>query len=197
MTYFPDLSPYCYAGEREEKTVNIGWISPEHSFTKGKVPQEVISRLKEICKQPVVLSFGFHECEFCHRVVGNGEIRVAGQDILYASPVLIVHYIEEHHYLPPVEFIEAVKQAVFVNGKPERILPAIKSPSSMPIWGYTPRQIVRLYKKPEITNDHRWDETIADETLAYIKEESLWDDQRCQLMIELLRDLQYNKEPSA
>ena len=41
----------------------------------------------------------------------NGEIRVAGNQIIFAAPVLIVHYIEEHGYLPPAEFLEAVTKA--------------------------------------------------------------------------------------
>jgi hypothetical protein len=29
----------------------------------------------------------------------------------FAAPVLIVHYIEEHGYLPPAEFLKAVEEA--------------------------------------------------------------------------------------
>jgi hypothetical protein len=39
---------------------------------------------------------------------GNGEIWVPGDDVIYAAPVLIVHYIEEHGYLPPPQFLKAV-----------------------------------------------------------------------------------------
>jgi hypothetical protein len=38
----------------------------------------------------------------------NGEIRVPGDDVIYAAPLLIVHYIEEHGYLPPAEFLKAL-----------------------------------------------------------------------------------------
>jgi hypothetical protein len=41
----------------------------------------------------------------------NGEIRIRNGDIVYAAPVLIVHYIEEHGYLPPSEFLRAVEEA--------------------------------------------------------------------------------------
>jgi hypothetical protein len=40
--------------------------------------------------------------------LGNGEIRVIGQSTLYAAPTLIHHYVVEHNYKPPDEFIEAV-----------------------------------------------------------------------------------------
>ena len=42
---------------------------------------------------------------------GNGEIKVSGQGITFAAPVLIVHYIEQHRYLPPAQFLEAVERA--------------------------------------------------------------------------------------
>ena len=41
----------------------------------------------------------------------NGEIRVVKEGLTFAAPVLIVHYIEEHGYLPPAQFIEAVERA--------------------------------------------------------------------------------------
>ena len=40
---------------------------------------------------------------------GNGEIRVV--DVMgttYVAPVLILHYVAEHGYLPPKEFVDAV-----------------------------------------------------------------------------------------
>lgn len=43
--------------------------------------------------------------------MGNGEIRIRNGDIVYAAPILIVHYIEEHGYLPPSEFLRALEAA--------------------------------------------------------------------------------------
>jgi hypothetical protein len=43
---------------------------------------------------------------------GNGEIRVtATNGINYVAPVLILHYVGAHEYLPPKEFIDAVMRA--------------------------------------------------------------------------------------
>jgi hypothetical protein len=40
---------------------------------------------------------------------GNGEIRVFGANgITYVAPVLVVHYIAVHDYLPPKEFVDTV-----------------------------------------------------------------------------------------
>jgi hypothetical protein len=41
--------------------------------------------------------------------MGNGEIRVLGADgVTFVAPVLILHYVTEHHYLPPPQFVDAV-----------------------------------------------------------------------------------------
>jgi hypothetical protein len=45
---------------------------------------------------------------------GNGEIRViatAGATT-YVAPVLVLHYVVAHGYLPPQEFIDAVLVAI-------------------------------------------------------------------------------------
>ncbi len=42
--------------------------------------------------------------------VGNGEIHISGEgSTVYVAPTMIVHYIIEHHYLPPAAFIEALR----------------------------------------------------------------------------------------
>ncbi|MEM7430354.1 MAG: hypothetical protein AAF351_00315 [Pseudomonadota bacterium] len=70
---------------------------------------------------------GAHRCEFCPKPAviadkgrfkivapdaerqGNGEIRVAGPgNVTYVAPVLIRHYVTEHDYQPPKEFVDAV-----------------------------------------------------------------------------------------
>lgn len=37
--------------------------------------------------------------------LGFGEVHVPGSGVLYVAPTLIVHYIAEHHYRPPEEFL--------------------------------------------------------------------------------------------
>jgi hypothetical protein len=97
--------------------------------------------MKLLATKPVELYRGRHICEVCIRPEGlvetyipnrgklklvdpesewgkwraqrssNGEIRVTSEGIIYAAPVLIVHYIEEHGYLPPAQFLEAIDKA--------------------------------------------------------------------------------------
>jgi hypothetical protein len=140
MTYFPDLSIYAYGRGRDDgieggcSDLNIGWLSAEHHFVRGHVPNGFIEALLVCATRPVRLYRGLHSCELCDvRIVrkdldgrevllGNGEIRVAGSDERwYTAPTFVAHYVEDHQYLPPVAFIDVVlaraKTIYVVRGK--------------------------------------------------------------------------------
>ena len=51
---------------------------------------------------------GFHTCEFCGWSHGNENFGVPSGELLFVAPEMVVHYIEEHGYCPPAEFVEAV-----------------------------------------------------------------------------------------
>ena len=103
----------------------IGWLHPDHPFPRGNVPPEFVRRLTEIArnwgKSIDALNWGaaggFHECEFCakplnSRRFGNdlasGTFGVPAGDRIYYCPEMVPHYITEHEYLPPPEFVAAV-----------------------------------------------------------------------------------------
>ncbi len=120
--YFKDLTKYKYMNK--EESLNIGWLKKGHFFKTGEVPEEFIEKLWNYLRYPVQVCRGFHTCDLCKnpktgvptvafksekRKVGYYEIRVWGQDKkVYAAPSLIIHYILQHHYKPPQEFIDAV-----------------------------------------------------------------------------------------
>lgn len=126
--YYPDLSSYQYSNpatyKQETVVLNVGWLDGEHIYPKGDVSVEFLDRLWLIWDEaPINPMWGYHPCELCKspdypvhikRVegkipLGATEIRVVSSNgIVYASPNLILHYISEHKYLPPSEFIEAV-----------------------------------------------------------------------------------------
>lgn len=139
MTYFPDLSPYAYGHGIHPGVVHVGWLDGTHPFPKGSVESRLIESMKLLAERPVELYRGLHVCELCveppdletttmtNRVVvdpscswakwvaqrsGNGEIRVVYGGVTFAAPVLIVHYIEEHCYLPPAQFLKAIEEVV-------------------------------------------------------------------------------------
>lgn len=128
MAFFPDLSPYSYGrSEPHPNILNTGWLSDEHHFIRGSVSYPFLMALTRMAETPTNLYRGLHTCEFCQPPAdiiaaderyydvwasarsGNGEIRVSGPGgIIYVAPTLIVHYITEHQYRPPQQFIDAV-----------------------------------------------------------------------------------------
>ena len=116
----------------------MGWLDNAHAYTRGNVDDALIEKMRQLASKPVELYRGFHVCQLCieppnlvkeyvtNRAVldpecswarwldgrkSNGEIRVSLAGTTFAAPVLIVHYIEAHRYLPPEEFLRAVKEA--------------------------------------------------------------------------------------
>jgi hypothetical protein len=139
VAYFPDLSPYAYGHEAHPGVVHVGWLDGIHPYPTGTVNTRLIEKMKLLAKKPVELYRGKHICELCAEPPGlkktimpnsividqtspwlqwadqrssNGEIRVRYGELIFAAPVLIVHYIEEHGYLPPTEFLDAIAEAV-------------------------------------------------------------------------------------
>lgn len=112
MSYYPDLTPYNYF-VYTEKELNVGWLSKEHEFKKGEVPEGFLEKLKiyDEREHRIHQTRGFHGCHFCQErdFSGSSELRIVNSNgMTYASPALIVHYVEAHNYLPPQEFIDAV-----------------------------------------------------------------------------------------
>lgn len=99
----------------------IGWLGAGHAFPVGAVSPEFLAALHSHIRsawQPVVCA-GPHFCELCHeppadkrsrvgRVGGSGNVWIPAGNAVYVAPELIIHYIEEHHYRPPDEFVTAV-----------------------------------------------------------------------------------------
>jgi hypothetical protein len=125
MPYFPDLSYYSNSRNQDASVaLNVGWLSKEHSYTQGRVPEDFINRLWLYCGKFINPMRGYSPCELCQdnaqwpitvslneKVVnlGSAEIRVISEDnTIYASPNMIIHYILVHGYYPPEEFINAV-----------------------------------------------------------------------------------------
>lgn len=110
--YFADLTPYTYGNVPTglPRTWNVGWLSSTAPFARGTVDREVSRQLARLVRNPVRLMRGRHECEFCHRASGNGELWILdADDRVYAAPCLISHYVNVHQYRPPTEFLDALR----------------------------------------------------------------------------------------
>jgi hypothetical protein len=132
MTYVPDGDAFTRAfGEQlEPGLVAVGWLDAGFPYDRGKVPAEFIDRLREKCRNGINRTRGLYRCTLCPRpsqpghgppltttvhspsgdfVVGSAEIRVEGSSgTRYASPDMIIHYVEAHGYLPPEDYIDGV-----------------------------------------------------------------------------------------
>ena len=105
--HVPDLSPYPYG--KQPSKLSVGWLDDAHEYIHGEVPDGFVERLLAFCRRPVLHTMGEHECELCHNRTGSGEIWVFGSgESIYVAPDLIYHYVVDHHYQPPMEFINAV-----------------------------------------------------------------------------------------
>lgn len=128
--YFPDLSPYPYHFSEKipkQAILCVGWLEQENKFISGQPTKSFEQKLFQLCLNPVNRTRGFHSCDFCsppeyggikvqnneqETTLGSAEIWVWGENNkVYAAPNLIYHYVTQHHYQPPDEFISAVLNA--------------------------------------------------------------------------------------
>ena len=116
--YFKDLEKIK---EHTRTLVKIGWLDIDQPFNRGILPDGFIDKLKSVrtCKHQK----GSHVCPFCENSKSSSSIRIRiGDYDYYDSPQMIIHYVEEHSYLPPQEYIdEVMKLKVEVKRPPTRI----------------------------------------------------------------------------
>jgi hypothetical protein len=109
----------------------VGWLGDEVA-TKGDVSEDCIDRLVEAYEANKKLSdgsMGPHSCEICSagcdpvvqwrdrgiRLYGHGHHLIKLGSTVYMCPVLILHYILDHDYKPPSEFVRAVTEGTFLT----------------------------------------------------------------------------------
>ena len=127
MTFYPDLGTetMCLSGEGVRA---VGWLHRDQVHPSGEVPLEFVRRLKEFAVRWRLstkelwwgIFRGGHVCEFCDRAYGHGNFGVLANNLLYTAPEMIVHYIEDHGYAPPREFIAAVLAAPLPGTQEDR-----------------------------------------------------------------------------
>ena len=125
MTYFADLSTYTYYLAAPPVSKNVGWLDEHHEFPTREPSAQLVNAVWDHCKVLVAPTRGIHECPFCmvetttffrHEtwlMLGTGEIRVFDANgSAFAAPNMIYHYILEHQYRPPEEFLQAIESGV-------------------------------------------------------------------------------------
>lgn len=133
MSHFVDLSDYEYDQQTSivKRPKNVGWLGANVRFETAEPDAEFLELLWQHCSVSVLQTRGLHECELCathssnvaerngqRLLLGSAEIRVfARTGEVYAAPNLIWHYVVEHRYSPPCEFIEAITTGLRPSSK--------------------------------------------------------------------------------
>ncbi|MEU5950467.1 HEAT repeat domain-containing protein [Micromonospora sp. NPDC047465] len=113
MEYF-DLSPYDYLGSPLPMRA-VGWPGRRYGVQgAGAAPMTgaEMERLRVASRRLGSVTLGWHDCDFCGAFEGNGEYRYYLPDgEIYAAPMMILHYVEEHGYRPPGELRDGLRAA--------------------------------------------------------------------------------------
>jgi hypothetical protein len=107
----------------------VGWLE-RPGFATGQVPDVCIEALVEAHSAKIVMdgTRGIHDCTLCgkslpqlqwrDRVVqlkGHGHYLLQMEKTVYIAPELLLHYICDHSYCPPDEFVRAMVHGVFLG----------------------------------------------------------------------------------
>jgi hypothetical protein len=123
--HIPDMTRHgWFPGLPDARAIAVGWLEPVHAYAQGPVTREFAERLCDLLVDPwqIAVSMGRHACGFCcltggpatihyqgrSVAIGNGEVLVPGESVVFVAPSSIIHYIDAHEYRPPDEFVEAV-----------------------------------------------------------------------------------------
>jgi hypothetical protein len=127
----PYTDPYRTGIPDGLRAVAVGWLEPGHAYAQGPSDETFVSLLFEACTDHATARMrGWHGCGFCVQtgkgdamgsltfsrdgraaVLGDAEIRVVAEDgKVFVAPTLILHYVVEHSYQPPGEFVQAVSR---------------------------------------------------------------------------------------
>ena len=126
--YLKDLDPYRHGVPTPLKdVVAIGWLSVSNDYPHGDIAPGLVDALEELLSSHRVNQMrGYHVCDFCLKaplthqtrsgkviMLGSAELWVPSsqRSTIYAAPDLIYHYVKEHLYLPPDDFVKAVLSA--------------------------------------------------------------------------------------
>lgn len=114
-----DFEVYSYKqAPNESASKCIGWIGDGESYKTCEVDPAALLRLELLSELKANRTRGLKSCPICGNLfeenrfgtkLGSSEIKVVALGQAYTSPALIVHFIRDHSYCPPEEFLRALK----------------------------------------------------------------------------------------
>jgi hypothetical protein len=110
VSHTPDMHVF------ESGEVAVGWLHPDHPFPQAELAPDFLAKLKEYTARAGAsaralhsgAAGGYHTCEFCGWAHGTTNFGVPAGERMYYSPEMIAHYVEQHRYAPPPEFVAAL-----------------------------------------------------------------------------------------
>lgn len=115
MSCYPDLTPCDYFGfDHQGHLLAVGWLDGTQEYSSGSVTEEDYRHLETLIEtafQPLLI-MGSHQCNLCQfdGVSGYKNLFIPDQGAILVAPELILHYINQHHYLPPKRFMTAMRR---------------------------------------------------------------------------------------
>jgi hypothetical protein len=125
--YIEDLDQYEGCNDKERFGMNplaVAFLQRGQRFETGTTTGKTLALVLKFCdpRWTVCAIPQPRNCPLCNSraaavlggrevVLGSAEIRVIGEEDIFAAPDLLYHYIEAHNYMPPPEFLVALKTA--------------------------------------------------------------------------------------
>jgi hypothetical protein len=121
MTYIPDFSEQVFFPAKQDtgrETRSIGWLG-DHVPNRGAVGPAAKAGIRyfRTAHRRGDPFRGIHLCEICKKVIGRGEFFIDLGGVRYILPQMVVHYIEDHGYAPPNEFLERLERFWMAEGR--------------------------------------------------------------------------------
>jgi hypothetical protein len=132
MIYYPD-GAHRWQNVSHADLVTVGWLDGSHTFRPDRSRPPVL--FKDFLRAERLVRHGLNilgedvdrrSCALCfndredappsrrlvageYRILGMNPRFVPGKRRLYVFPSLMLHYIEQHDYLPPAPFLRAIR----------------------------------------------------------------------------------------
>lgn len=123
--YLEDLDQYEGCFDKDRFGMNplaVAFLQRGQRFETGTTASKTVAKLLKFCdpKWTVCEIPRPRNCPICHErvmvemggsevVLGSAEIRVIGDEEIYAAPDLIYHYVTVHNYALPSAFSKALQ----------------------------------------------------------------------------------------
>jgi hypothetical protein len=98
-------------------TRSVGWLGATVA-SSGPVDPVALAALKHYTFWARVEDgcMGLHTCEICHNFMTNGEFWIICPGVRYVLPQMTLHYITDHGYRPPEQFLTDLREKWTAQG---------------------------------------------------------------------------------